>query len=438
MCRNTNARVFACLLLSAAVGSLDVMAPVGVMAQDAITVAEAVERALAQSPAYAQSSAAFDNASAGHRTAWGAFIPNFNVSSGASIQSSQRFDETTQRVVSGNSDSYNAGLSASMNLFSGGRRFAELDRTAAELDAASARVDDQRFAVVLETQTIFFNALRQQDLLAVQRTRVERAEESLATIRRRVELGTGTVSDSLRARLELTNARQAELQAETAVRAAEFALGRQVGLERPISATRPDDLAPAPLALTDTQIYEMAVAASPSVVAAEADLIAAQASLSSARTAYLPNLNLASGYTWANSEPAFSGGNTSWSLRLSASYPLFNGFSREANVQRAEASAIVSRMQSEDTRLRARERADAALYALRTAERAIVIAQEGVAVATEDLRVVRVRYDTGVATILDLTTSQVALQEAEVGLVAARYDYVLARAELEAILGREL
>ncbi len=58
--------------------------------------------------------------------------------------------------------------------------------------------------------------------------------------------------------------------------------------------------------------------------------------------------------------------------------------------------------------------------------------------AEEDLRVVRERYRVGVATILELVTSQISVVEASVDVVVARYDYVLARAELEAVLGREL
>lgn len=58
--------------------------------------------------------------------------------------------------------------------------------------------------------------------------------------------------------------------------------------------------------------------------------------------------------------------------------------------------------------------------------------------AKEDLRVVRERYRVGVATVLDVVTSQIALDQVRVNLVSARYDFVMAKAELEAILGREL
>ena len=98
----------------------------------------------------------------------------------------------------------------------------------------------------------------------------------------------------------------------------------------------------------------------------------------------------------------------------------------------------VTELREDVARLTAREEADAAYQGLVTAERAIEIAEEAAAVAMEDLRVVRERYSVGAATILDVLVSQSAADQANTNRVTTRYDYLLARAELEAVLGREL
>jgi len=54
------------------------------------------------------------------------------------------------------------------------------------------------------------------------------------------------------------------------------------------------------------------------------------------------------------------------------------------------------------------------------------------------LRVVEQRYRVGAATILDLLNSQEALTQAEVDAVAARFDYLRAKAQIEALIGRDL
>jgi outer membrane protein TolC len=48
------------------------------------------------------------------------------------------------------------------------------------------------------------------------------------------------------------------------------------------------------------------------------------------------------------------------------------------------------------------------------------------------------RYRLGAATIVEVLTSQVSLDQAEVDLVQARLDVMLAKAQIEALVGREL
>ncbi len=407
-------------------------------AQQPLTLDEAIARSLRVHPSMAQSRAGLDNAGVAHRAAWGGFLPTLSLSSGASTNSSERFDQATQRTVVGASQSYNAGFSLGYNIFAGGQRFADMDRARADIAVAEADLENQRFGVILQTKDLYFGALRQADLLEVARASVERAEESLANTRRRAELGSGTRSDTLRARLEVANALQSVLQAEAATRAARFALGRQVGLAEPVMPELPDDLDPSPLAFTEEEMFLLAEERSPAVRSARASARAASAAAGASRSSRFPSLRLSSGYSWANREAAFAGGTTSWNVRVSGSYNLFDGFNRDQNIARAENQERVAFVQEEDARRGARAQLDGALFALRTSERAIALAIEARDVAGEDLRVVQQRFDLSVATILDLITSQIALVEAESGLVTARYDYAVARAQLEAILGSEL
>ncbi len=403
-----------------------------------ITLDEAVMRALQRSPTMAQAEQQVENASASRLTSLGAFLPSLSLSTGASVRSSDRFDPTTDRVVSGSANTYSGGLSGGYDLGTGARLFSDLDQSRWNVRAAEARRESQRFSVTLQTKQMFFTALKQDELLQVAQSRLNQALESLDMTRRQSKVGMATASDTLRARLEFVNARQAVLTAETGSRNARFALGHQVGSAKPVAPVAPDQLGPAPLSLPDSAIMRLAEETSPSVRAAQAATEASVASLSSARTTYWPSLRLSSGYNWANSAATLDGGSTSWSLSFSGGYPIFNNFTREASIDRAEASRNVAQYQEDDARLAARQEADAALRSIETATAAIDIAQEAVRVAEEDLRVVRERYRVGVATALDVVTSQVALDQANVNLVNARYDWVTSKAQLEAVVGKEL
>ena len=406
--------------------------------EPAVTLEQAIELAQQHSPALAQRLGSVTTSRSAERVQVGAFLPNLSFSSGASLASTERFNPQTNTTVSGSSDSYSAGLSASVDLFTAGRRGAGLRQARANTDAALASVVEQRFAVALQAKQSFFDVLRADELIRVAESRVTRAQQSEDAAQRRMQVGSGTRSDVLRAQLETNQARQALLQAQSQRRAATYGLGAVVGVDGPVAAQADGPLDPTQLALSDAELIELVERESPVVQSAQADVAASDAGLRSARTQYFPTLRASGGYDWFNQDASFAGGRTSWSTRVSLSYPIFNGFGREDAVQRANVQMNVSRIQLEASRRQARADLERVLTSLRLAEEQITLAREAVEVAAEDLRVVEERYRLGAATSIDLLQSQTALVETEQALVNARYDYLIARAQLEALVGREL
>jgi outer membrane protein len=91
-----------------------------------------------------------------------------------------------------------------------------------------------------------------------------------------------------------------------------------------------------------------------------------------------------------------------------------------------------------DAHIAARVSVESAAAEIESAERRVAIADRAILLAREDLRVQEERYGMGVATILDLQASQIALSDAEVNAVRARQTLGTAVARLEAILGQRL
>jgi len=119
-------------------------------------------------------------------------------------------------------------------------------------------------------------------------------------------------------------------------------------------------------------------------------------------------------------------------------WTLFNGFDRELAVTERSASLDLADASAADAERQVDAELTAQLAALDAARAKIDITQTSVAAATEDLRVLQERYRLGVATIVDVLTSQEALNQAEVDVVVARFDYLRAKARLEALIGRTL
>ena len=98
----------------------------------------------------------------------------------------------------------------------------------------------------------------------------------------------------------------------------------------------------------------------------------------------------------------------------------------------------IARAQLDESRRSVEASMTQRLAELEAARLRIEITLRSVAAAQEDLRVQQDRYRLGVATILDVLTTTEALDQAEVAVVNARFDYLRAKAAIEAIIGRSL
>lgn len=391
-----------------------------------------IARAVATNPAVVQGEALLRTARSEGRVAQGAYLPSLSITS-----SMLRSDQSVA-TATGASSAYAAGLASSLDLFTGGRRSADRARAEADYRFAAAIDVTQRFAVTLLAQRAFYEVLRGDDLVNVAGARVARAQQGLKYAQDRVRAGTATRSDELRARLELTGALQQRLAARDTLQTAGYALGRLVGADGPVGARAADSLDTRPLALGDSEIVRLAIASAPAVQAAEAQANATEATTRAARTLYIPGLRLTGGYNFANQSTVVGAPRQGWQLLLGTSLPVFNGYQREDAVIRADAAAEVARAQSLDSRRQVRAEAARLLSALHYSQENIALASEAVTAAEEDLRVQTQRYRAGISTALDQLSSELAVTQAELGLVAARYTYQTTRAALEALVGRTL
>jgi outer membrane protein len=398
-----------------------------------VTLDQAVRLALQHDPAAVAAETALDGARAATRLAAAAWLPSLTTTSYYTNSSNERFDATSGRLVS---QSYNAGVAAGYDVFTGGRRGAQQRAARAEFGAAAAEERAQVFQTTLAAKEVYYEAQAASELVRTARQRMERAEQQLSFARTRLDVGTATRSDVLRAELELGNAELSVVDAESALRSSRLRLGRLLGYDEQVQPATTELPARAPALPDVAELARRAELASPAAVAAQANFRARRADVQAAYTGYLPTLRLTGGYDFQGVD--FPPGQDSWSYRLTMSFPLFNNLQREAGVVRARASERLADARARDAVIGARIAAEDAAREVTAAERRVVIADRAVELAREDLRVQEERYQIGNAIILDLQTSQVALAEAEVASVRARQSLGTAVARLEAVLGESL
>lgn len=405
-----------------------------------LTLEQAIKAALDVQPAMIQAQGDRRNAAAGERTAFGAFLPTASASVTRNQASANRFNSATNEIVSGgaSSKSYSGGVALELTLFDGPRRFASRRAAGATSDAADASLTSQRFQVTLQTTQLFYSTLADEELVDVATAQVARATRQFQISVQKLHAGQATRSDSLRARVDLGNARLALLQAEANLATARSNLGRQVGIDHPVRAVL-DSTFPEPP--DTTGLRAEVVRSAPFVMQAEAQARAAGAKVVVAQAQYWPTLAA----TFANGVSGFDAPWTTfnsyvnnWSLKVTLTWPLFDGFTREQAQVNAHVARDVADAQAADARRQVDAQLTQQLAALETAHAQIDIARENVASATEDLRVLQERYRVGASTILDILTSQANLTQAETSVVQARFTYLIARAQIETLVGHPL
>ena len=404
-----------------------------------ISVQEAVALAQRNAPAAVQARGQLRTSSASVRSAYGSFLPSLTASVSQSKESGQRLN-ADQQTFSDQPWRYSAGLNANLELFDGGRRFAELRARRADVDAAEANITSQRFNIALQVKREYANILAARESESAARAQLEQAEAQLRASIARVQAGAATVSDSLRSLIQVGNARLALLTAENNVRDASAALTRLVGTTFKVTADPADTLALPVLPVDSVALADLA-AKGPTVEQAERQLVSAQANTRVSRASYMPWISVVYRHSGSGTDPYgfgqgqfLYGSTTSFSLN----FPIFNNFNREEQILRTRVAQDNATAQLRDTRLAAQQNLVQQLGALGTAEARIRIQQSSVLAAQEDLRVQQQRYALGASTLLDLLTSQLQLNQARAALIQARQDYRIARAQIEAIIGRDL
>ncbi len=292
----------------------------------------------------------------------------------------------------------------------------------------------------------FFDALEQEKLLAAQQDLAAAIHLDLAAAQHLFEL-------ALRSRVDV-------LQAELMIEQQDLAVRRQRGLRDQARLTlatllgrtdlppvRPAALPPAlfdPAELDGDALVARATDRSSSVRRAEDALRVADLGVRDSRAAYWPTLNASLSLGRLVQAPSTEGlfklggfGDEVYaSFSLGISLPFFNDiFGNQLAVSRAEVARGHRRNELSQARLEAERATRSALLLLRDRWDELRIAERSLAIASEALELAREEYRLGGCTFEQLQRSVSEETNVRRQLIQARYGFVDAVVELEAVVG---
>jgi len=237
--------------------------------------------------------------------------------------------------------------------------------------------------------------------------------------------------------LEVQRAEVEVLRTEAQLVVAQLQLGRRIGRGTAVDAAPLDSLLPPELPLTVGDAVMQALAQGPAWRQVRANERSAAMQLRARQASYFPIVTLA-GSVAKFDDKFFPTETSRRSVGFAISLPIWDGGQRELAITRLKSSRDLSRAIRDDLENAARHDVTEAYSNYDVSRQTFAISLTAVTVATEILRVQASRYRVGAALVLELLDAQSQLVQSQADLVQARYSVRLARAALEAILGRRL
>lgn len=299
------------------------------------------------------------------------------------------------------------------------------------LDAAKYDGETLERELWLEVAESYFGILSAERVREAAERRIEVAELSFESARRRFEAGLVGRNDVTRTELELASARLARTQSERAVRIARLTLEHLMGA--PIPAPLVDPEAPLVEALGERALLERAQRVRTEILGQAARVEGARILAREPKLRAAPRLDASAFSSWTN-EPGIRGIPFDWGAAVTATWVLYDGARRGA-IHRTEGAGDEQRALLDQLRREVAMEVRTALLDLESASDAVSEASLRVEVAQKNEVEVRARFDRGLADALVQADAVQSTFEAEAELARQRFAQRVAEIDLLRAVG---
>jgi outer membrane protein TolC len=259
------------------------------------------------------------------------------------------------------------------------------------------------------------------------------ADRELAANRR--DAGLVTDADVLQLDVHVSRTREQQIRAAADERIARSQLNQLIG--EPLDADFALDSSPAASLIDTTALASLEAEAlknRPDLALAALHEQLAGARETAARAAFLPQVGMQGGWEWNGS--VWNTRTSSWAVGAMARINVFHGFADRARLAEAREQMTQRSLEREKAETVARLDVHNAVARLEAARASDAIGREAVNQARESRRIVRDRYEAGLADVASLLRAAEAVVQAEAQQTAAQVAVLTETTALERTLGR--
>ncbi|SDF13332.1 MULTISPECIES: TolC family outer membrane protein [Thalassobaculum] len=324
-------------------------------------------------------------------------------------------------------------ITATQPLYTFGRVDAQVDEADANVEAARAGLFQSEQSTLLDAVVAYVNVIRDTSILELQINNVERLDKQLEATRDRFRVGEVTRTDVAQSDARRASSEADRTQAEGNLITSRVAFERVVGTV-PTTLTEPS--IPPGLPTTRDEAVDIATQESYTLIQAKFQELAARHVVSQAEAELLPELNLV---TQAEQTYNTNGGDnevTTLTAEVQLSVPIYQQGVVYSQVRSAKENVNRIRLLVDNERRAVVENAASAFEDYKTALAQIESLRSEVNSAEIALDGVQQEATVGARTVLDVLDAEQELLDAQVNLVTADRNAIVAAFSLLASLGR--
>lgn len=431
-----------------------------------LTIEKAVQFALSNNPDVRTSKLEKEKAAGRVLEAWGNAMPSLDVSSQyvhlidkpvsyfpdyliyplyKIMDSTARFPKATGQLIllpGSMSPAFTAGASLNVRqILFNGAVFVGVGAANIYSHLASDLYDIKRIETTTKVKKAYYGALVAREVYGLTSSSLKNAEENLKNVQLMRRQGIVSEYDELRATVGVENVRPLVMQSENGYELALDGLRNTIGMPNKEELVLVDSLKF--LVVDDSlvaQAEELVLGSNPGLNAAQRQIELNGAAVNAERSNYLPTVLAFGSYQYQAIKNEFNFGTNDFykssQVGISFSLNLFQGLQTYARVEQAQLEQQKSQEQKTALERNLKTGVHSVRNNLQQARRRLEAQDKTIEMAERGYKIVTTRFLGSSATQLEVNDAELALTQAKVNRIQAVYDYLVAAADLDQLIGR--
>lgn len=386
-------------------------------------------------------------------------LPSLNGSASETRSYGRNYDPVIDQIVSDNVKSNNFGFSSSISLFNGFQKLNTIRKN--NYDYLASKYDAQRIAnnVSINIVTAYLQVLYNKEQLSVSQEKLDLSNLQLERIKSMVEVGQLPMGSLLEAEAQSAQEELALVNSNNQLDISLLNIKQLLDLTQDFDIVDPQIEPPVFIETNTEELFQQAVINLPDVKQADNILKSAQRSLAISQGARSPRVSLNTnwGTAYSDARMLLTGldeqgnliytdypfidqfkDNSSQSVSVSLSLPLFNGWQTNNSISQAKINVQRFMLNLQQTKNQLQKTIEQAQADANAANKQYLASLKSVEALSESFRYTESKYNVQLINSYEYYDAKNRLFSSENSLLQAKYDYIFKLKMLDFYMGKKL